>query len=347
MERTSKNVRLGLTLPLGGAQGAVELARSARERGFEEIWLAEVAGGDAYAIAGALAVGVPGMRIGTAVLPAQTRTPMVHAMAAMTLSQLTGGNFILGLGLSSPNIVRDWAGQPYDKPLTRVREHVELLRKMLSGQKADYRGKTLTSQRFKLGGQVVGSVPLYLGALNEQMLRLTGELCDGVILNMVPEAALPKILGAVRAGAEAAGRDPGEIEVVSRLHVVMLDDIAAGRELIRNVFGAYAATPGYNRCFEWIGYEQEAREIREAFAKGDRAGVAAAVSDELAEAMAVIGGPEKIRARVRAYAEQGIDVAVINPIADPAGVHKIIEALSGCLDGLDLRQSGVLRATGG
>ena len=95
MERATKNVRLGLTLPIGGAELAAEQARAARARGYEELWLAEVGGGDAYAIAGALAVSVPGMRIGTAVVPAQTRTPMVHAMAAMSLSQLTGGNFIL------------------------------------------------------------------------------------------------------------------------------------------------------------------------------------------------------------------------------------------------------------
>ena len=345
MQRTQKNVRLGLTLPLGSARTAVELAQAARGQGFEEIWLAEVAGGDAYAIAGALAVGAPGMPIGTAVVPAQTRTPMVHAMAAMSLSQLTDGNFILGLGLSSPNIVRDWGGQPYDKPVARMREHVQVLRKMLGGEKFEFAGETLSSKRFKLGGAPVGQVPIYLGALNERMLRLTGELCDGVILNMVPEGALPQILGAVRAGAEAAGRDPGAIEVISRLHVVMIDDEKAGRDLIRNVFGAYAATPGYNKCFEWIGFKEEAREIRERFARGDRAGVAAAVSDELCEALAVIGGRDKVRARVRAYAEQGIDVCVINPIADPAGVTKIFQALSGCLDGLDCRQSGVLRAT--
>jgi probable F420-dependent oxidoreductase len=345
MERTQKNVRLGLTLPLGGAQNAVELARYAREHGYEEIWLAEVAGGDAYAVAGAIAAGVPGMRLGTAVVPAQTRTPLVHAMAGLSLSQLTGGNFILGIGLSSPNIVKDWGGQPYDKPLVRMREYIEVLRKALAGERVDYTGKTLSVKRLKLGGAVEGSVPIYLGALNEKMLRMTGELCDGVCLNMVPEKALPQVLGAVRAGAEAAGRDPAAIEVVSRLHVVMTEDASAGRSLIRNVFGAYAATPGYNRAFEWMGFEQEARTIREAFAKGDRAAVAAAVSDELCDAMAIVGNAEQVRKRVRAYAEQGVDVCVLNPIADLKGVKQVVQNVAGCLDGLDCRQSGVLRAT--
>jgi len=347
MERATKNVRLGLTLPIGGAQDAAEQARAARACGYEEIWLAEVGGGDAYAIAGALAVSVPGMRIGTAVVPAQTRTPMVHAMAALSLSQLTGGNFILGIGLSSPNIVHDWGGQPYDQPLTRLREHVEVLRKMLAGEKVDYTGTTLTAKRFRLGGTPVGAVPIYLGALNEQSLRLAGALCDGVVLNMVPERALPQVLGAVRAGAEAAGRDVAQIEVIARLHVVLTEDPVMGRGLVRNVFGAYAATPGYNRCFEWIGFAEQARQIRTCFARGDRTGVAAAVTDELCEAMAVIGNAATVRARVRAYAQQGVDVCVVNPIAAPNDAPTLIETIAGSLDGLDLRQSGVLRATGG
>ena len=345
MERAEKNVRLGMTLPVGGAERAVELAQAAADLGYKETWMAEVNGGDSYALAGAVAQGVPGMRIGTAVVPAQTRTPMMHAMAAMTLSQLTEGNFILGIGLSSPNIVYDWAGQPYDKPLTRMREHVEVLRQMLSGQKTTYEGRTLSVKNFRLGGATVGKVPIYLGALNKRMLQLTGALCDGICLNMVPESALPQVLGEVRAGAEETGRDPNAIEVVARLHVVMVDDPAMGRNLIRTVFGAYAATPGYNKCFEWIGFEDEARQIREAFAKRDRAGVAAGVTDRLCDAMAVVGDREAIRERIRAYAEAGVDVCIVNPIADFEAVPKVLEDISGCLDGLDLRNSGVMRAT--
>ena len=210
------------------AQGrhAAELARAAVDRGYEEVWMAEVNGGDSYALCAAVAQALPGVRVGTAVVPAQTRTPMMHAMSAMTLSQLTQGNFILGIGLSSPNIVHDWAGQPYERPLTTMREHVEVLRHMLSGQKTSFEGKTLSVKNFRLGGKPVGEVPIYLGALNPGMLRLAGALCDGICLNMVPEGALPQVLAEVRAGAEDAGRDPGTLEVVARLHVVRSDDPA-------------------------------------------------------------------------------------------------------------------------
>jgi alkanesulfonate monooxygenase SsuD/methylene tetrahydromethanopterin reductase-like flavin-dependent oxidoreductase (luciferase family) len=318
MERAKKNVRLGMTLPIGGADKAAELAKTAHGCGYEEIWMAEVNGGDSYALAGAVAQALPGVRIGTAVVPAQTRTPMAHAMAAMTLSQMTRGT---------------------------MREHVEVLRQMLSGQKTTYEGKTLSVKGFRLGGAPVGQVPIYLGALNKSMLRLTGALCDGVCLNMVPESALPQVLGEVRAGAEEAGKDPAALEVVARLHVVMADDPAMGRNLIRTVFGAYAATPGYNKCFEWIGFEEEARQIREAFAKGDRAGVAMGVTDRLCDAMAVVGDKETVRGRIRAYAEAGIDVCIVNPIADVSAVPQMLDDISGCLDGLDLRSGGVMRAT--
>jgi probable F420-dependent oxidoreductase len=345
MERAEKNVRLGMTLPIGSADHAAELARAAVGRGYEEVWMAEVNGGDSYALCAAVAQALPGVRVGTAVVPAQTRTPMMHAMSAMTLSQLTQGNFILGIGLSSPNIVHDWAGQPYERPLTTMREHIEVLRHMLSGQKTSYEGKTLSVKNFRLGGKPVGEVPIYLGALNPGMLRLAGALCDGICLNMVPEGALPQVLAEVRAGAEDAGRDPSTLEVVARLHVVRADDPAMGRNLIRTVFGAYAATPGYNKCFEWIGFEDEAKQIREAFAKRDRAGVAAGVTDRLCDAMAVVGTKETVRSRVRAYAEAGIDVCIINPIADASGVVQVLDDVAGSLDGLDLRNSGVLRAT--
>jgi alkanesulfonate monooxygenase SsuD/methylene tetrahydromethanopterin reductase-like flavin-dependent oxidoreductase (luciferase family) len=228
-----------------------------------------------------------------------------------------------------------------------MREHVEVLRQMLSGQKTTYEGRTLSVKNFRLGGAPVGEVPIYLGALNKRMLQLTGAFCDGICLNMVPESALPQVLGEVRAGAEEAGRDPDAIEVVARLHVVMVDDPAMGRNLIRTVFGAYAATPGYNKCFEWIGFEDEARQIREAFAKRDRAGVAAGVTDRLCDAMAVVGDREAIRERIRAYAEAGVDVCIVNPIADFEAVPKVLEDISGCLDGLELRNSGVMRATSG
>ncbi len=325
---------LALSLPLAPLthRQSVDLAVHCWGLGYRQVWLAEVAGPDAVSLGGALAHALPGLRIGTAVLPAQTRTPMVHAMTAAGLSQLTGGRFVLGLGISSENIVGDWAGLAYDRPLRRMREHVEVIRAMLAGGKTAYDGDTLASHRFRLQAAPEGPVPIHVAALNPGMLRLAGEVADGVIVNLLSEEAVPRVLAEVAAGAAAAGRDPGGIEVVCRLHVHVTDDRDAARDAIRAAFGAYAATAAYNRFFAWIGHEDVAAGVREAFARGDRGAVAAAMTDEFVDAIAVIGPLEEVAARVRAYHDAGVDVPVLAPFwPDPVGQRGILGDLAGCL----------------
>lgn len=344
-------MRLGLTLPTIplDAPACVELARNARSLGYDEIWMAEVGGHDSYALAAAAAQASPGMRIGTAIVPAQTRAPMVHAMAAAVLDQLTDGNFVLGIGISSENIIAGWAGLPFDRPLRRMREHVEVLRRILDGEKVTYEGETLSVNKFRLQTKLTGRIPIYMGALNPGMLRLAGKLADGVIINMVPEDALGRVLGEVYAGAEAAGRDPASLEVIARLHVAVTDDAERDRGLVKMGFGAYAATSVYNRFFRWIGFEDEAAAIAEAYGRGDREGVAAAMTPDLCDAMAIVADPDGLRARIRAYVEQGVDVAVLNPIVPSADAQMAtLQAGAGALDGLDTAQpKGVVRAAAG
>jgi len=341
--------RIGLSLPLvpQSVSDAISLGRDATRRGVREFWLPEVGGADAYVFAGALSQAVDDATIGTAVVPAQSRTPMAHAMAAATLSEMTGGRFVLGVGISSENIVAGWAGQPFDRPLRRMREHVEVLRRLLDGEKVDYDGETLSVHRYRVATRVVGRVPIYLGALNPGMLRLAGARCDGVVLNMVHEDKLAMVLAEVRAGAEAAGRDPDEIEVVSRIHVHVTDEPEGFYGLVRNVFGAYAATSGYNRYFRWVGFEEEASRIADAWERRDRSVVASAMSDAMCEAVAVFGPADTVRARLRAYAENGVDVIALNPIwPDPAMQLATLDACWDVLDGLaDDGTKGVMRAT--
>lgn len=341
--------RLGLTVPMVPtqapvAQNAVALAKAMCGKGYEEIWLAEVNAAECYGLAGALSQAVPGVRIGMGVLPLSTRSVMIHALGAFTQYELTGGNFALGLGISSENIVRDWAGQPFDKPLARMREALSALKKAFAGEKVGFAGETLSMKNFRLPGKA--QVPLLVGALNPQMLRLAGAYADGVVLNMVPEGALPQVLGEVRRGAEEAGRDPAELEVVARLHVCVVPSIAQGRDIVRFAFGPYVATGGYNRFFRWIGMEEEALAVKDAFARGDRAGVAQAMSDKLCDAIGVTGDEAHVRARIRAYAEQGVDVCVLNPLAPTADLQRTtFESLADVLNGLEFSARGVSRGS--
>jgi alkanesulfonate monooxygenase SsuD/methylene tetrahydromethanopterin reductase-like flavin-dependent oxidoreductase (luciferase family) len=199
-------------------------------------------------------------------------------------------------------------------------------------------------KNFRLPGKI--QVPLLVGALNPQMLRLAGALADGVVLNMVPEHALRQVLTEVRRGAEEAGRDPASLQVVARLHVCVAPSIAQGRDIVRMAFGPYVAVGGYNRFFQWIGMEQEALAVKEAFAKGDRVGVAKAMSERLCDAIGITGDEAHVRARIRAYAEQGVDVCVLNPLAPGADMQKAaFEQLADVLSGISFREHGVMRGT--
>src|SRR5262245_29769490 len=202
--------RLAISLPAPGLDplACIEVAQKAeREWGYDAIWLAETAGPDSFALAGALATETERCTIGTAIVPVYNRTPAVLAMSSATVQQLSRGRFVLGLGSSSHAIVGDWNGVPFEQPLAHVRECVAILRQALAGQKTDFAGAAFRSKGFRLGNVPKQPVPIYLAGLREKMLRLAGAIGVGLIVNLFPVTALPQILGAYRAGAAEAGRD--------------------------------------------------------------------------------------------------------------------------------------------
>ena len=327
--------RLAISLPAPGmdARACVELARRAeREWGYDAIWLAETNGPDSFALAGALALATERATIGTAIVPVYNRTPAVLAMSAATVQQLSGGRFVLGLGSSSHAIIGDWNGIPFRRPLQHVRESVAIVRQALAGAKTEFQGEVLRSKSFRLGNRPQQRVPIYLGALREKMLRLAGEIGDGLIVNLFPVEALPKMLAAYREGAAAAGRDGARDEVVCRFQVLVTDDLPAARNLVRLAFGGYVAAPVYNKFFAWCGFEAEARAVAEAFARGDRAGVAAAMTDDFVDRITILGPAEHCRERIAAYVEAGVTTPVIAPLAvDPRSIEAVFATFAPAL----------------
>jgi probable F420-dependent oxidoreductase len=310
-------MELSLSLPAPGLsfRQQVEYARRAEDAGYTTAWVAETAGPDAFVLAAAVAGGT-GLRLGTGVVPVYTRTPMALAMAASSVAQITGDRFTLGLGSSSHNIVEGWGGTPFVKPLTRVRETVEVLRQALTGQKVMYEGETLRMSNFRLGFAPKQPLPIYVGALNAKMLRLAGAVGDGCWVNMLGEEKVPQIRAEYEAGAREAGRDPGPI--VCRMQTVVTDQPEAAYGMVKGAMAGYVATPVYNKFFTWIGFEDEARGVREAFGRGDRAGTAEAMTDDLAKQIVTAGTPEEIAERFVAYGENGIDDACMQPLVPSA-----------------------------
>jgi probable F420-dependent oxidoreductase len=323
--------RLAISLPAPflSARAQVELGRRAEEEwGYPAIWLAETNGPDSMSLAGALAVATSRVTIGTAIVPVYNRTPAVLAMSAGTLAQLSGDRFVLGLGTSSHAIVEGWNGVRFERPLAHVREAVELVRQALA-DRTDYRGEVFRSKGLRLGARTAKPVPIYVAALRERMLRLAGAVGDGLIVNLFPLTALPRILAAWRAGAKEAGRDVSGQEVVCRFQVCVTDDVARARALVRAAFGGYVATPVYNRFFAWCGFEDVAARVAEAFAKGDRGGVAAAMSDDFVDRITILGSAEACREQVAGFVAEGVTTPVISPLAvDRAGVERVLEAFA-------------------
>lgn len=306
-------LRTAITLP--GSSGSVAdtlaLARRAESAGYDDLWLADAGGMDALTLAALIAQNTARARIGIAVVPAYTRTPAVLASTAATIAQIAPGRFVLGLGTSSHAIVEGWHGLELAKPLTRMRETVQLLRQMLAGEKTRFGGETLKSHGYRQEA-VAGGLPIYLAALRPRMIELAAELGDGVILNLFPRRALPRIVEHVARGARRAAKDPADVEIVCRHQIAVTEDPAATRKLFRMVFASYYATPVYNEFLAWCGYEHAAREIREGWAAGDRERTAAAISDELVDEIALIGTREQCQRRVLDYARGGIHTHVVS-----------------------------------
>jgi len=324
--------RLAISLPAPGigARDCVELARRAeREWDYDAIWLAETNGPDSFGLAGALAGVTERSVIGTAIVPVYNRTPAVLAMSAATAAELSGGRFVLGLGSSSHAIIGDWNGVPFEQPLAQMRETVAIVRTALAGEKSDFAGKRLRSRGFRLAKPPRAPLPIYLAGLREKMLRLAGEIGDGLIINLFPVTALPQILAAYRAGAAVVGRDAGRDEVVCRFQVAVTDDLPSARNLVRLAFGGYVAAPVYNRFFAWCGFEREAHAVAAAFARRDRSAVAAAMSDEMIDRIAILGPAASCREQIAGFVAAGVTTPVISPLAvERRAVEAVYEAFA-------------------
>lgn len=323
--------RIAVTLPAGPRlEQTIERIRWAEDNGIPDGWFSDAGAPDTLTQIAAIAHQIRTLRIGVAVTPVYTRTPSVLAASANVIAQVLPGRFIMGLGSSSQTIMGQWNGIPLDKPLTRVKETAIMVRSMLKGEKSDFTDfETLYSRGYRQA-PVENPPPIYLAALRPKMIEMAAEVGDGVIFNLWPKGALPKMMEHVRIGAEKAGKNPADIEVVNRFMVLVTDDKEEGRNLFRAAFAPYYATPVYNAFLAWAGYEDAARTVREGWAEKDRAKTSGALTDELIDEIAIIGDEDEARARIQEAADGGIDTAIIAPMAaKPEHVERTFDAFRG------------------
>ena len=313
-----------------GLDAALDTARLAEQLGYGSFWTAETVGPEAFSVLAAAGSVAPGLGLGTGVLALQLRTPPLVAMAGATLQALhPEREIVLGVGISSPVVTQRWHGAPYgEHPLGHVREYVTLLRECLSGESVSFSGDHYDISRFRLGVRLGERKPkIVIGALNPAMLRLAGEVADGVLLNYLPASHIPWSVDRVREGAakrtgELAGTSP---EVYAYVHVGVCerDD---GVDLARRDLFSYAVVDAYAANFERAGYTDEVAEIRARHSEGDRPGALAAVSDRMVDGIDVMGDADQVHATVGAYVDGGVDRPVIMPLPWGPDRMAVVEA---------------------
>jgi probable F420-dependent oxidoreductase len=309
-------LRWGLTLPFAGVPLAEHepLVRRAEAAGFDDLWTGETNGPDGFTPLALAAAWTERMRLGTGVVNPYTRGRAVLAQHAAALADASGGRFVLGLGASSNVIVERWNEVPFEKPLTRLRETVPLLREVLAGGRGP--------GGFKLETAPAHPVPIVLAALRDRMLRLGGELADGTFTNFLPLSAAEHVVARVREGEAAADRD--ETEVICRFFCVPGDGI----DVARFMFSAYATVPVYEAFFRSLGWSEAIDPMVKAWRDGDRKAALAAVPEELVREIFVFGDAAAMRDRLGEYAARGITTLVLTPIAPPEQLPELIDALA-------------------
>lgn len=315
--------RLGLTVGLEGLplDEQIRVARDGEDWGYTDVWSAETAGPDGFAPLAALAATTSKLRLGTAIVPVFTRPPALAAMSAAALHEMSGGRFVLGLGTSSDIIVNNWMGESFERPLTRLREYVAAVRAILAGEKSAFDGSTLTTHGFRLQLPLDKPPPVYIAALGPKACRMAGEIADGVIFFLKGPEGVAAAMEQVRAGAEAAGRDPDSIDAVIRVLVAVDEDPGVLAYIGRRLTASYAMVDVYNRSLRSEGFVEEADGIRELWQSGDRNGALEKVSDRMLDRLHVFGSEEHCRARIDEFRAAGIKTPILAPISvagDPA-----------------------------
>ena len=308
--------RLGLMLwPVPGLGAGFERGRWAESQGYDDLWLADAEGlEDPLTLAAALGVVCDKVRLCTGIVPVFNRPPALLATAVTAAEARAPGRVVLGLGASTPNMIERWYGLAYDKPLTRVRETVALLRQILAGEKTAFEGQTLRSHGFRLQSPPTQAVPLVLGAIGGKMLELAGEVADGVLLNdFTPPDRMAYALERLDVGAKRAGRRVEDLEIIKRRALYLTDDTASGLEYFRQHLAFYASAAQYQNVMCELGYREAVEEARAGYATRDRARITAAITDDIVQRIFSFGTDAHCRSLVAADFAAGVDTLIVSP----------------------------------
>jgi len=310
--------RLGIAVS-GGPSPAeiIDLVALAEDLGYESAWVAEGHGGDQFAILSGCAMRTSSITLGTAISSVYVRSIPTIAMAAASVDDISQGRFILGLGSSHKVQVVPEHDVVYAKPITRLRESVEIVRALLRTGEVQYRGETVWIENFDFWFTPLRpEIPIYASAVFPKMTAVCGEIADGIILTRSTLKTGGEVRRLLAEGAARTDRDPSNITVSTLLPTAVADTRQEALDMMRPGLALYAGFfPRYNRLIAGHGFAEEAATVAEAWAMGDRAGAERAVTDAMIDATSIVGTPEQCRGQLEAYRESGIDLPIISPFA--------------------------------
>ncbi len=309
-------------------ESMLEYACEAEKLGIDQAWSAEAWGMDAISPLAFLAARTQKMKLGTGIMQVCARTAASTAMTALSMQTVSDGRFLLGLGNSGPQVVEGLHGEPFDRPLIRMRETIEVIRMACRGEKLVYEGRSVVLPRPGGQGKALrlaqppAEVPIYLATLAPRALEMTGALADGWLGTCFSPDAAEAHLAHLRKGAERAGRRLEDIRLGVDVVVGFADDptplVRARKPMFAFQMSAMGSptTNFYNDAFARGGFEEPCQRVRDLWLAGDRAGAIDAVPDEMVLATTLIGDEARVRERIRLYRQCGITELNFSPVGE-------------------------------
>jgi F420-dependent oxidoreductase-like protein len=319
----------------GNPRDAADQVVAWERAGLDTVWVAEAYGFDSPTLMGYLAAKTETIEIGSAILNIYSRTPGALAQTAAGLDNVSGGRALLGLGASGPQVIEGWHGVPYDKPLGRTREIVDIIRAMIRRETIDHHGKIFDIPLPKDQGLGLGkplkmltkperpAVPIYIAALGEKNVAGTAEYADGWLPFLYAPEKADSVWGdSLRAGAAKRPDDLGALEICAGGMVAVGEDVKGLLDFARPMFALYIGGMGakgknfYNTLARHYGYEKEAEQIQELYLGGNKRDAEALVPLELLEMCNLVGPESYVKERIAAFQESGVTNLQIMPVGD-------------------------------
>ena len=293
-------------------ESAIERVKLAESLGYESVYVTHIAGRESLTVLTAYALATSRIRVGSGVVPIYTRTPATMAQTAATIDDLSGGRFTLGLGVSHRPVVECWHGQTIDRPVAEMREYASIVRAILCGEDPP------AGEKWRTGFHLFGvdhcpSLPIYIAALSPAMLRLAGEIADGVILWLCnPSYIRDVVIPEVSAGRERAGKTLDGFDVVAAVPAALTDDREAAYRAMRKDLIPYFGLPFYRAMIERTGFAADI--VRYDRAAGDLEAMQGAISDEFLDELTAVGDAQALSAGITRYSSAGTTSPCIGPI---------------------------------